>query len=150
MGRGNYLPIDCRWFDYEMVYVDLGYDPDDCEWAYQNLKRSIAELAPRSFWEALYFDSAGYGRDEWVLLANNLLEIRLADNEWSTAVIVRPAAYVLEYSELIGLAYRHLPNVARKLFAGLHRRGYELYSRSGPWISVRYDPQPSGLAERSA
>lgn len=131
MGRGNLLPQEHNDIDYRMVYVEY----DNVHTSFRELENTLLAISPKSFYKV--FDWIGQG--EFVVCKNGLLEIRIADEDCYTAVIVRPRWDVIEYypSDL-NLAYHHLDGVADKLFRKLCEDGYKLNVRTGAWTSSEY------------
>ena len=144
MGKGNYCPFDEHVSDFEMVYVDIPqfFTEEDKRnvdtWTVQALYDSWVQQLQDDVWNLL---PKSFGREEkwelseYILASNNLLTVRIADNEWSKAIIVRPP---LKDGVPLGLAYHHMPVLARRIFVGLAGKGYDLYKRTGPWTSEKY------------
>lgn len=131
MGRGNYLPSS-EMGDHEMVYVEIPYEDVDEQW-YDELIGDIRSSLPGSFYdirEHRVHDSTAISR-------NKLLDVCVADNEWSTAVFIVPREGLDEYPSEMNLAYRHINNVAKKAFDKLAKL-YPLRVRCNAWCSGTY------------
>ena len=137
MAGGNYLPYPTD-VDVKMVYAEFPpYEDDDqweCEW--EEIKHVIGDALPKSFCDA----------DTWVhhylhvFFENELLQVGIADNEWSWAIVVRPVLdRDTDQPEYPGLAYRHIDSVFNRIAAALSSHGYELYQRTGAWTSAKME-----------
>ena len=158
MAGGNYLPYPTD-VDVKMVYAEFPpYEDDDqweCEW--EEIKHVIGDALPKSFCDAdtwvhhylhVFFeilDSAGdLGATERAAdrldLIGVLLQVGIADNEWSWAIVVRPVLdRDTDQPEYPGLAYRHIDSVFNRIAAALSSHGYELYQRTGAWTSAKME-----------
>ena len=130
MGAGNFLPAE-EMGDYEMVYAEPFDDSDDeYRWLVQNIRDSL----PGSFF------NIDESRVRSTAVARNaLLDVCVADNQYSVAVFVVPTQGIMDgYPSELNLAYGHLRKVARRLFDRLKDQGYKLRIRTGPWTSGQY------------
>lgn len=108
--------------------------------AQMNYDDFIADLSrhlPDSFY-AVDRTERGYYDYERIVLQNGLFEIRLADNEWSLAVIVTIRHDDYHPTGHPKFAEFWLSKVASKFFDSLKREGYRVYVRSGAWTSSPY------------
>lgn len=128
MGRGNYLPSP-EMGEHELVYVDGEFDEEQRD----QLVAEIYAALPGSFYEVHEWRQ----HDSVAIARNRLLDICIADNEWSKAVFVVPREGLVEYPSELNLAYRHLANTAKRLFGKLAEL-YLLRKRAGPWCSAPY------------
>ena len=129
MGAGNYLPAR-EMGDYEMVYVSGQFE----DFQYRQLIEDVRDLLTNAFWE----ENEGGVRCE-IIAQSNLLDVCVADNQWSIAVFVVPNHMIIDgYPSEVNLAYHHLPLLAKKVFKGLDRKGYDLHVRAGAWCSGPY------------
>jgi hypothetical protein len=129
MGRGNYLPSQ-EMGDHEMVYVDGFFDALE----YRYLIQVIRDSLPKSFDE----NDKRLVHECEAIASSALLDVCVADNEWSTAVFVVPAEGLVEYPSKMNLAYHHLNPTARNLFKKLIDAGYTLSVRASAWTSGKY------------
>lgn len=146
MGAGNYLPhVEC----YEMVYVDTpsivedenankeNFQQEDYEFWYLDLKATILEILPPSFYKPT--------QREWVdrntisIARNQLIDVCLADNGWSTAVVIRARENEDWMETHSPLAPLHVQLLAKRLFNRLNEM-YDLSIRCGPWTSGKFLP----------
>jgi len=137
MGIGNFLPSlnnNC----WEMVYVEYPetYDDDDFVIWYEDLMETIHGILPPSFYEPCSELKRRSGME--IVATNHLLDVCLADNEWSLAVII--AAKENDRYEINPLAGHHLELLEKRLFNGLHKNGFHLRLRTGPWTTTSFDP----------
>ena len=131
MGRGNYLPP--RMEDYKMLYVSIPMSEDEYQtqmWL-DFLEMDIKDALTNSFW---FEDNKWLNRESKVIASNSLIDIVIANNEWSVAVVVGNTN--LEYfPNQINLAARHIPLIYEKIKRKLKDCGYEFRARNGAWCS---------------
>jgi hypothetical protein len=129
MGAGNYLPSR-EMGDHRLVYVDGQFGEDE----YQALIDTIRASLPKSFDK----ENRWVVHNAKVIARSTLLDVCVADNEWSEAVFLVPTEGLVEYPSEMNLAYHHLDRLAENLFRKLKEAGYTLRVRSGPWTSGEY------------
>ena len=152
MGRGNAWPRGGNDREFRMVYVDCesiygeNYWDNDDEFLLQdnyndfkeNLIGAIQTMFPsfdkpsKDNWE---------GNEDFILLENQLMQVKLIDNESSIAVVLQVKEFWDYHTKYKNLANHLLPNMAKKLFDELSSGyGYKLRVRSCAWTSRPYIP----------
>jgi hypothetical protein len=147
MGRGNFC-LSNRQEEYgsSMVYViNPEYDPDDEQSEiellfddhYANLIADIRSILSKAFYpEKDKWD----GRNLRIIAQSELVNVAIADNEYSVAVCV----YAREWDGwgrcTMGLAAPHIERIGKKIRETLLKYGYELRVRTGPWTSAKLLP----------
>lgn len=134
MGTGNFLPAaqnEDRY--YQMVYVDV-------EPAFEEFMQAIKTIGFKSLdWN---FEDRD---DEYVLARNRMIEITLGNNADCTVALVISELPPNEYDEMYGyrvynrqhaLRVRHVNLAATHIFNALHKMGYSMRQRRGPYGSI--------------
>lgn len=144
MGRGNWIPDETRNIDYRMVYVDVfedlyesledGADPAlEGQMRYDDFVSEVRDALPASFSK----DDRWRGRDGFVAASNGLIDVVIADNQWSLAIALIPKHEPGE--GCYNLAVRHLDLFADKVFKELSLQ-WNIFIRNGAWMSSPYKP----------
>jgi hypothetical protein len=148
MGRGNFC-LSNRQEEYgsSMVYViNPEYDPDDDQFEidllfddhYKNLIADIRSVLSKSFYPE---NDKRDGRSLRIIAQSELINVAIADNEYSTAVCVyaRDEDYWWGRNTR-GLAAPHIERIGKKIRATLLKYGYELHVRTSPYTSAKLLP----------
>lgn len=155
MGAGNYLP---NAVCYAMVYVDIPTEENlqdhfkeeiedrneeeqkrlriesFFDWWHDDLVQDIRGLLPKSFYER-----HEYVQNSQVIASNKLIDVCLADNQGSVALVIR-ARENEDWMEVCSpLAPLHVDKLAKRLFNQLANT-YYLSVRCGPWTSGKFAP----------
>lgn len=141
MGRGNFSPRTDKPF--RMVYVTLNNDSD---FEYEGFKECLLSLLPPSFYDGLTkiqdWHVSGFRTlkrpTDWadcafLLSANRLFDLGIADNEYSVAV------FLVVRDDAPAFAASKLDAAADRLFDELNKY-YRLRVRADAWCSGEYIP----------
>lgn len=141
MGAGNFLPRRREGIEYELYYLDddeFYYEPEDGgEREFDDLMRQdaidqiVAAVQERypSFRNVKRWD-----RDELVLLENDIAELRIADNQWSTAIFVigrEDSEHLNLHSRFVCFAGAFLKAVLLENYNG------SVYGRKCAWTCIK-------------
>lgn len=93
MGKGNYIFRDPNGNGVSTYYIE--YDEDDeyeDEFFLENFRNCLSEIADKFKIDFINnrFVSSSFNNCERIFLENGVLELRVADNEWSTAIACVP------------------------------------------------------------
>jgi hypothetical protein len=124
MGKGNYYPEGKDEGFADVVYVEIPYEEGDINLNYlhdEDFENIIKSNLPTSFYNINKHDP--YHREEYILSESGYMQVSLADNEWSIALIFRYKPRINESPNWRGKA------VARKLINLLIKNGYEVHCR---------------------
>lgn len=132
MGAGNFYPSNREELSFEMFYLDddaFYFEDEDEERVFDDYARTdaIDEIAERIRERFPSFEKADrWEREERVLLENAVAELRIADNQWSTAIFIigkTGAEHRNLHRRFVGFAGDYLKRVLLENYTGaVYRR----------------------------